>query len=46
LDREAHSIAVRARVDDASTEDLRQAMTHDRALFDELLMSSSASGVR
>jgi hypothetical protein len=44
--REAHGIALRARVDDASTEDLRQAMTHYRALFDELLTSSSASGVR
>jgi hypothetical protein len=35
--RAAHAIAVRSEDKDASTEDLRQAMVHFRALFDELL---------
>jgi hypothetical protein len=35
--RAAHAISLRATAGDASTEDLRQAMVHFRALFDELL---------
>jgi hypothetical protein len=35
--RQAHEIAERARTGAASTEDLRQAVIHYRALFDELL---------
>ena len=35
--REAHTIYTSFESGDASTEDLRQAMTHYRALFDELL---------
>ena len=35
--RAAHEISRRAVRDEASTEDLRQAMIHFRALFDELL---------
>lgn len=35
--RAAHAISLRATDGDASTEDLRQAMVHFRALFDELL---------
>jgi hypothetical protein len=35
--REAHAISGRAVRDEASTEDLRQAMIHFRALFEELL---------
>jgi hypothetical protein len=35
--RGAHAISVRATQGDAGTEDLRQAMVHFRALFDELL---------
>jgi hypothetical protein len=35
--RAAHSISGRATQGDADTEDLRQAMVHFRALFDELL---------
>jgi hypothetical protein len=35
--RAAHGISARATEDRASTEDLRQAMIHFRALFDELL---------
>jgi hypothetical protein len=35
--RSAHSIAVRLRNGDASTEDLRKAMIHYRALFDEMV---------
>jgi hypothetical protein len=44
--RDAHGVAIRARVNDASTEDLRQAMTNYRALFDELLSSGAERGVR
>ena len=35
--RAAHGISVRARSDQASTEQLRQSMVHFRTLFDELL---------
>jgi hypothetical protein len=35
--RAAHSISTRAVRDEASTEDLRQALVHFRALFTELL---------
>jgi hypothetical protein len=35
--RAAHEIAERSRTDAASTEDLRKALLHYRALFDELL---------
>ena len=35
--RSAHKIAVRSDANEASTEDLRRAMQHYRALFDELL---------
>ena len=35
--RSAHDVAVRQSVGEASTEDLRNAMRHYRALFDELL---------
>jgi hypothetical protein len=35
--RAAHAISVRTTAGDASTEELRQAMVHFRALFDELL---------
>jgi predicted nucleic acid-binding protein len=35
--RAAHAISLRATAGDASTEDLRQAMVHFRALFEELL---------
>jgi hypothetical protein len=44
--REAHGVAVRARVDDTPTGDLRRAMTHHRALLDELLTGSVAAGGR
>ena len=37
--RAAHAISQRATAGDAGTEDLRQAMVHFRALFDELLGS-------
>jgi len=39
--REAHEIADRNRAGQASTEDLRRAMVCYRALFEELLGSSS-----
>ena len=35
--RSAHAISIRAARDEASTEDLRQALVHFRALFAELL---------
>ncbi len=41
--RAAHSISVRARSRDASTEQLRQAMVHYRALVDDLLAPSDAA---
>ena len=40
--RAAHEISVRARKGQASTEQLRQAMVHFRALFDDLLASGDA----
>ncbi|MFI0481103.1 hypothetical protein [Actinomadura sp. 9N215] len=40
--RRAHTISERAASRDASTEDLRQAMVHYRALFDELLAAPAA----
>jgi hypothetical protein len=43
--RAGRDIAVRHRAGDADTEDLRQAMIHFRALFDELI-SESAADVR
>jgi hypothetical protein len=41
--RAAHAISTRAGRDDASTEDLRQALVHFRALFAELLGSDEQS---
>ncbi len=41
--RAAHGIAARQREGHASTEDLRQAMIHYRALFDELLERAPAA---
>ena len=38
--RNAHAIAVRNRVGQATTEDLRQAMLHYRSLFDDLLTAA------
>ncbi len=38
--RQAREISVRAALDEASTEDLRQAMVHYRVLFEELLNDS------
>ena len=40
--RAAHGISVRARTGQASTEQLRQAMVHFRALFDDLLAPGDA----
>lgn len=40
--RTAHDISTRANRGEASTEDLRQAMQHYRALFDELLGGTAA----
>jgi hypothetical protein len=40
--RTAHDIAVRQARGEASTEDLRQAMVHFRALFDELTSDRAA----
>jgi hypothetical protein len=40
--RAAHAISVRATGGEAGTEDLRQAMVHFRALFDELLGADGA----
>jgi hypothetical protein len=40
--RGAHEVFARANRGQASTEDLRQAMQHYRALFDELLVGSTA----
>jgi len=44
--RAAHGISVAHARDKASTEDLRQAMVHYRALFDELLESREPSAAR
>jgi hypothetical protein len=41
--RAAHDIAVAQENGDASTEDLRQAMMHYRALFEDLLQPETAS---
>jgi hypothetical protein len=40
--REAHRLALASQAGKASTEDLRQAMVHYRALFEELLMTHEA----
>jgi hypothetical protein len=42
--RSAHEISVRAGNGQASTEQLRQAMVHFRALFDDLLAPGDAGG--
>ncbi len=44
--RAAHDVAIRARVGDASTEELREALTNYRALFDELVTHSAPDEVR
>jgi len=44
--RRAHDISQRSAAGRASTEDLRQAMVHYRALFDELLGSRAAGTTR
>jgi hypothetical protein len=44
--RSAHDVAVRQSVGDATTEDLRNAMRHYRALFDELLETSAGERTR
>jgi hypothetical protein len=41
--RSAHNVFLRAQAQQASTEDLRAAMLHYRSLFDELLVSETAS---
>jgi hypothetical protein len=41
--RAAHAISLASRHDQASTEDLRQAMVHYRSLFDELLGGAEAA---
>lgn len=41
--RSAHAIALRLRNGDVSTEDLRRAMIHYRALFDEMVQSTLPS---
>jgi hypothetical protein len=44
--RTAHDVAIRARVGDASTEELREALTNYRGLFDELVTKSAPHEVR
>jgi hypothetical protein len=44
--RAAHSISLRAQQGQASTEQLRQAMVHFRALFDDLLAPSDGTPAR
>lgn len=44
--RAAHDVAIRARVGDASTEELREALTNYRGLFDELVTKSAPTEVR
>jgi hypothetical protein len=44
--RAAHDVAIRARVGDASTEELREALTNYRGLFDELVTKSAPHEVR
>lgn len=42
--RSAHAIAVKNRSHEASTEELRQAMVHDRAMYSELVGDYEADG--
>jgi len=42
--RAAHEIAVRDRLGEASTEELRQALVHYRSLFDELVEAPEVTG--
>jgi len=44
--RAAHAIALRNQRDGAETEDLRQAMVHYRALFEDLLEADAPSNMR
>jgi len=44
--RAAHDIALRHRAGKASTEDLRQAMIHDRALFEEVVTDNRLQDAR
>jgi len=44
--RSAHDVAVRQSVGEATTEDLRNAMRHYRALFNELLETGAAERLR
>ena len=44
--RSAHAIADRLRHGEASTEDLRKAMIHYRALFDEMVLATPFGGQR
>jgi len=44
--RSAHDVAVRQATGEASTEDLRHAMRHYRALFDELLETNAEERLR
>ena len=44
--RAAHGISERVRSNDATTEDMRQALVHYRALFSELLEEADTSGVK
>jgi len=44
--RAAHDVAIRSRVGDASTEELREALTNYRGLFDELVTKSAPTEVR
>jgi hypothetical protein len=44
--RAAHDVAIRARVGDASTEELREALTKYRSLFDEIVTKSAPHGAR
>ena len=44
--RSAQDVAVRQSVGEATTEDLRNAMRHYRALFDELLETGAAERLR
>lgn len=44
--RAAHDIALKHRAGKASTEDLRQAMIHDRALFEELVTDDRLQDAR
>jgi hypothetical protein len=45
-DRAAHGISMANDHDQATTEDLRQAMVHFRALFDELLAGGEPDAAR